>query len=76
MYYNIIYDRIHVYNFDISVVRCCYSFHSSYSEIEDFIRYINPCYAYPNVLPMDATMEQVLYKIYNLYISTSPLYNF
>ncbi|KAF6024584.1 DCLRE1C [Bugula neritina] len=43
---------------DSDTVRCCYSFHSSYSEIEDFIRYINPCYAYPNVLPMDATMEQ------------------
>ncbi|XP_053506378.1 protein artemis isoform X1 [Ictalurus furcatus] len=48
-----------------SSYRACFSFHSSYSEIKDFISYINPVNIYPNVVPLGRTVEDVT-KILNL----------
>ncbi|XP_058138355.1 protein artemis isoform X2 [Dasypus novemcinctus] len=42
-----------------SSYRACFSFHSSYSEIKDFLSYICPVNAYPNVIPMGATLDKV-----------------
>ncbi|XP_048871918.1 protein artemis-like isoform X2 [Brienomyrus brachyistius] len=39
--------------------RACFSFHSSYSEIKDFMSYICPVYIYPNVIPYGKTLEEV-----------------
>ncbi|XP_044533843.1 protein artemis [Gracilinanus agilis] len=43
-----------------SSYRACFSFHSSYSEIKDFLSYIRPVNAYPNVIPVGATMDKVV----------------
>ncbi|KAM4784354.1 protein artemis isoform 3-T4 [Cyanocitta cristata] len=40
--------------------RACFSFHSSYSEIKDFLSYISPVNVYPNVLPLGATEDKVM----------------
>ncbi|KAM9581593.1 protein artemis isoform 1-T1 [Guaruba guarouba] len=40
--------------------RACFSFHSSYSEIKDFLSYIQPVNVYPNVLPVGGTEEKVM----------------
>ncbi|XP_027495431.1 protein artemis isoform X2 [Corapipo altera] len=40
--------------------RACFSFHSSYSEIKDFLSYICPVNVYPNVLPLGGTEEKVM----------------
>uniref|UniRef100_A0AAY4DJS7 Protein artemis n=1 Tax=Denticeps clupeoides TaxID=299321 RepID=A0AAY4DJS7_9TELE len=42
-----------------SSYRACFSFHSSYSEIKDFLTYICPVNIYPNVVPLCRTMEEV-----------------
>ncbi|XP_037366552.1 protein artemis [Talpa occidentalis] len=42
-----------------SSYRACFSFHSSYSEIKDFLSYICPVNAYPNVIPVGITMDKV-----------------
>ncbi|KAL2103019.1 hypothetical protein ACEWY4_002187 [Coilia grayii] len=42
-----------------SSYRACFSFHSSYSEIKDFLRHICPVNIYPNVLPLGRTFEEV-----------------
>ncbi|XP_007532138.2 protein artemis [Erinaceus europaeus] len=42
-----------------SSYRACFSFHSSYSEIKDFLSYICPVNAYPNVIPMGTTIDKV-----------------
>ncbi|XP_031438341.1 protein artemis isoform X2 [Clupea harengus] len=42
-----------------SSYRACFSFHSSYSEIKDFLSYICPVNVYPNVIPMGRTLEEV-----------------
>ncbi|KAM6416440.1 protein artemis isoform 2-T2 [Pluvialis apricaria] len=42
-----------------STYRACFSFHSSYSEIKDFLSYICPVNVYPNVLPVGGTEEKV-----------------
>ncbi|KAM4748913.1 protein artemis [Rhinophrynus dorsalis] len=42
-----------------SSYRACFSFHSSYSEIKDFMSYIQPVYVHPNVIPMGKTLEYV-----------------
>ncbi|KAM9468323.1 protein artemis [Clarias gariepinus] len=42
-----------------SSYRACFSFHSSYSEIKDFLSYISPVNIYPNVIPMGRTVEDV-----------------
>ncbi|XP_006894347.1 PREDICTED: LOW QUALITY PROTEIN: protein artemis [Elephantulus edwardii] len=43
-----------------SSYRACFSFHSSYSEVKDFLSYICPVNAYPNVIPMGATVDKVI----------------
>ncbi|XP_010215220.1 PREDICTED: protein artemis [Tinamus guttatus] len=43
-----------------SSYRACFSFHSSYSEIKDFLSYICPVNVYPNVLPVGLTEDQVI----------------
>ncbi|XP_060228673.1 protein artemis isoform X2 [Meriones unguiculatus] len=43
-----------------SSYRACFSFHSSYSEIKDFLRYICPVNAYPNVVPIGLTVDKVM----------------
>ncbi|XP_071280154.1 protein artemis isoform X2 [Agelaius tricolor] len=40
--------------------RACFSFHSSYSEIKDFLSYICPVNVYPNVLPVGGTEDKVM----------------
>ncbi|KAM6201799.1 LOW QUALITY PROTEIN: protein artemis-like [Rhynchocyon petersi] len=42
-----------------SSYRACFSFHSSYSEVTDFLSYICPVNAYPNVIPVGATVDKV-----------------
>ncbi|XP_030628005.1 protein artemis [Chanos chanos] len=42
-----------------SSYRACFSFHSSYSEIKDFLTYIKPVNIYANVIPMGRTIEDV-----------------
>ncbi|XP_026334816.1 protein artemis isoform X1 [Ursus maritimus] len=43
-----------------SSYRACFSFHSSYSEIKDFLSYISPVNVYPNVIPIGTTMDKVV----------------
>ncbi|XP_059119565.1 protein artemis [Peromyscus eremicus] len=43
-----------------SSYRACFSFHSSYSEIKDFLSYICPANAYPNVIPVGLTVDKVM----------------
>ncbi|XP_038189563.1 protein artemis isoform X2 [Arvicola amphibius] len=43
-----------------SSYRACFSFHSSYSEIKDFLSYICPVNAYPNVIPVGLTVDKVM----------------
>ncbi|XP_053428469.1 protein artemis isoform X3 [Nycticebus coucang] len=43
-----------------SSYRACFSFHSSYSEIKDFLSYICPVNVYPNVIPVGTTMDKVI----------------
>ncbi|KAG8439999.1 hypothetical protein GDO86_005969 [Hymenochirus boettgeri] len=42
-----------------SSYRACFSFHSSYSEIKDFLSYIQPVHVYPNVIPLGKTTEYI-----------------
>ncbi|XP_065777226.1 protein artemis isoform X1 [Muntiacus reevesi] len=42
-----------------SSYRACFSFHSSYSEIKDFLSYICPVNVYPNVIPLGTTIDKV-----------------
>ncbi|KAJ8395669.1 hypothetical protein AAFF_G00029060 [Aldrovandia affinis] len=42
-----------------SSYRACFSFHSSYSEIKDFLTYICPVNIYPNVIPLGRTLDDV-----------------
>ncbi|XP_018111227.1 protein artemis isoform X2 [Xenopus laevis] len=42
-----------------SSYRACFSFHSSYSEIKDFLGYILPMNVYPNVIPVGKSIEYV-----------------
>ncbi|XP_069483932.1 protein artemis isoform X2 [Ambystoma mexicanum] len=42
-----------------SSYRACFSFHSSYSEIKDFLKYLRPLKIHPNVVPMGKTVEHV-----------------
>ncbi|XP_010640252.1 protein artemis isoform X3 [Fukomys damarensis] len=42
-----------------SSYRACFSFHSSYSEIKDFLSYISPVNVYPNVIPVGTTLDKV-----------------
>lgn len=42
-----------------SSFRACFSFHSSYSEIKDFLLYLKPVNIYPNVIPLGQTLAEV-----------------
>ncbi|XP_022066258.2 protein artemis isoform X2 [Acanthochromis polyacanthus] len=42
-----------------SSYRACFSFHSSYSEIRDFLSYLQPVNVYPSVIPIGRTMTEV-----------------
>ncbi|XP_063164285.1 protein artemis [Candoia aspera] len=43
----------------MSSYRACFSFHSSYSEIQDFLSYICPVNVYPNVVPVGTAEDRV-----------------
>ncbi|KAL6116647.1 dclre1c [Pungitius sinensis] len=42
-----------------SSFRACFSFHSSYSEIKNFLSYLQPVNVYPSVVPMGRTLAEV-----------------
>ncbi|KAM9823754.1 protein artemis [Neosynchiropus ocellatus] len=42
-----------------SSYRACFSFHSSYSEIKDFLSYLKPVNIYPSVVPVGRTKGEV-----------------
>ncbi|XP_062300104.1 protein artemis [Scomber scombrus] len=42
-----------------SSFRACFSFHSSYSEIKDFLSYLKPVNIYPSVIPLGRTLTEV-----------------
>ncbi|XP_077355550.1 protein artemis isoform X2 [Festucalex cinctus] len=39
--------------------RACFSFHSSYCEVKDFLSYLQPVHVFPNVIPMGRTVAEV-----------------
>uniref|UniRef100_I3JUH5 Protein artemis n=1 Tax=Oreochromis niloticus TaxID=8128 RepID=I3JUH5_ORENI len=41
-----------------SSYRACFSFHSSYSEIKDFLSYLQPVNIYPSVIPIGRTLTE------------------
>ncbi|XP_070709853.1 protein artemis [Pempheris klunzingeri] len=43
----------------VSSFRACFSFHSSYSEIKDFLAYLQPVNIYPSVVPIGRTLTEV-----------------
>uniref|UniRef100_A0A8C6TWT4 Protein artemis n=1 Tax=Neogobius melanostomus TaxID=47308 RepID=A0A8C6TWT4_9GOBI len=42
-----------------SSFRACFSFHSSYSEIKDFLLYLKPVNIHPSVIPIGKTLTEV-----------------
>ncbi|XP_013888223.1 protein artemis [Austrofundulus limnaeus] len=42
-----------------SSYRACFSFHSSFSEIKDFLSYLQPVNIYPSVVPIGRTLQEV-----------------
>uniref|UniRef100_A0A8C4IIW5 Protein artemis n=1 Tax=Dicentrarchus labrax TaxID=13489 RepID=A0A8C4IIW5_DICLA len=42
-----------------SSYRACFSFHSSYSELKDFLSYLRPVNIYPSVIPIGRTLTEV-----------------
>lgn len=42
-----------------SSFRACFSFHSSYSEIKNFLLHLKPVNIYPNVIPVGKTLAEV-----------------
>ncbi|KAM8740789.1 protein artemis [Acanthopagrus schlegelii] len=42
-----------------SSFRACFSFHSSYSELQDFLSYLRPVNIYPSVIPIGRTLTEV-----------------
>ncbi|XP_024145899.1 protein artemis isoform X2 [Oryzias melastigma] len=42
-----------------SSYRACFSFHSSYSELKDFLAYLQPVHIYPNVVPLGRSETEV-----------------
>ncbi|XP_029902144.1 protein artemis [Myripristis murdjan] len=42
-----------------SSYRACFSFHSSFSEIKDFLSYLQPVNIYPSVIPIGRTLTDV-----------------
>uniref|UniRef100_A0AAZ3PZY4 Protein artemis n=1 Tax=Oncorhynchus tshawytscha TaxID=74940 RepID=A0AAZ3PZY4_ONCTS len=45
-----------------SSYRACFSFHSSYSEIKDFLSYLQPINIYPSVIPIDGDCADWLFE--------------
>uniref|UniRef100_A0AAX7UTN9 Protein artemis n=1 Tax=Astatotilapia calliptera TaxID=8154 RepID=A0AAX7UTN9_ASTCA len=43
-----------------SSYRACFSFHSSYSEIKDFLSYLQPVNIYPSVIPIGRTLTELM----------------
>ncbi|XP_063782990.1 protein artemis isoform X2 [Pseudophryne corroboree] len=59
-----------------SSYRACFSFHSSYSEIKDFLSYIKPVNVYPNVIPVGKTLayvEEILKPLCRSYLESSEI---
>uniref|UniRef100_A0AAV2IXJ7 Protein artemis n=1 Tax=Knipowitschia caucasica TaxID=637954 RepID=A0AAV2IXJ7_KNICA len=46
-----------------SSYRACFSFHSSYSEIKEFLLYLKPVNIYPNVIPIGKTLTEVTHLL-------------
>uniref|UniRef100_A0A673AM13 Protein artemis n=1 Tax=Sphaeramia orbicularis TaxID=375764 RepID=A0A673AM13_9TELE len=46
-----------------SSFRACFSFHSSYSEIKDFLSYLKPANVYPSVIPIGQTLTEKLIMV-------------
>ncbi|KAM7378476.1 hypothetical protein PAMA_013401 [Pampus argenteus] len=46
-----------------SSFRACFSFHSSYSEIKDFLSYLQPVNIYPSVIPIGRTLSEVTQRL-------------
>ncbi|XP_022101098.1 protein artemis-like isoform X2 [Acanthaster planci] len=46
--------------------RLCFSFHSSFSEVRDFLRHIHPINIYANVIPYDCTEEVINERLQDL----------
>ncbi|KAJ0047476.1 hypothetical protein NL108_000864, partial [Boleophthalmus pectinirostris] len=46
-----------------SSFRACFSFHSSYSEIKEFLLYLKPINIYPNVIPIGKTLTEVTHLL-------------
>ncbi|XP_033846132.1 protein artemis [Periophthalmus magnuspinnatus] len=46
-----------------SSFRACFSFHSSYSEIKEFLLYLKPVNIYPNVIPIGKTLTEVTHLL-------------
>uniref|UniRef100_H3C527 Protein artemis n=1 Tax=Tetraodon nigroviridis TaxID=99883 RepID=H3C527_TETNG len=42
-----------------SSFRACFSFHASYSELKDFLSYLQPVNIYPSVIPVGQTLAEV-----------------
>uniref|UniRef100_A0A672NW84 DNA cross-link repair 1C, PSO2 homolog (S. cerevisiae) n=1 Tax=Sinocyclocheilus grahami TaxID=75366 RepID=A0A672NW84_SINGR len=51
---------VFLYRMGSSSYRACFSFHSSYLEVKDFLSYICPVNIYPNVIPLGKTLEDVM----------------
>ncbi|KAL7371055.1 hypothetical protein ABVT39_017676 [Epinephelus coioides] len=43
----------------VSSFRACFSFHSSYSELRNFLSYLQPVNIYPSVIPLGRTLAEV-----------------
>ncbi|KAM9845595.1 protein artemis [Aulostomus maculatus] len=54
-----------------SSFRACFSFHSSYSEIKDFLSYLRPVYIYPSVIPIGQTVSEVTQLLKQMSRNTS-----
>ncbi|XP_040885826.1 protein artemis [Toxotes jaculatrix] len=46
-----------------SSFRACFSFHSSYSELKDFLSYLQPVNIYPSVIPIGLTLTEVTHML-------------
>ncbi|XP_072310149.1 protein artemis isoform X2 [Eucyclogobius newberryi] len=46
-----------------SSFRACFSFHSSYSEIKEFLLYLKPVNIFPNVIPIGKTLTEVTHLL-------------
>ncbi|XP_072038228.1 protein artemis-like isoform X2 [Amphiura filiformis] len=49
-----------------AVWRLCFSFHSSFGEVRDFVEHISPVNIYPNVIPYHNTEEDIINRLKDL----------